>query len=95
MDWLEASAVGRIGIGGASALRKSPRVVNRVEYRRFTRSEVCPPGLGRCLVGAGFSFLPAPGYFSTFTFPRCSGTGAAVLEICCGALIGGRRDDFF
>ena len=85
-------------MGGASALLKSPRVVNLVEYRLFTRSEVCPPGLGCCLACSSFSVLPAWAvlvYLSLFPFLRGAGNGADVVEICLGALIGGRRDDFF
>ena len=61
--------------------------MKRVEYRLLTRSEVLPPSLGLSVTArVGDSLAPF----------WCNGGGAAAwLESCLGALIGGRRDDFF
>lgn len=61
--------------------------MKRVEYLLLTRSEVLPPSLGLSVTArAGGSLTPF----------GCNGGGAAAwLDILLGALIGGRRDDFF
>ncbi len=61
--------------------------MKRVEYLRLTRSDVLLPGLGFSgTARTGGPFTP---------FWREGGSAVPWLENCFGALIGGRRDDFF
>lgn len=83
--------VGSAGTAGASSVVNLDILVNLVEYLLFTISEVPPSALGR---GAGSGRI---GELSLIPFGRLreATAGFKLVEICFGALIGGRRDDFF
>lgn len=94
-SYLEGSKLGIDGTGGAVASKSLGMLLNRVEYRRFTRSFVLPPaaggGRGRgCAAGGCGGGAPT----GKGRPPELRGTSMPSLgigpEICLGALIVGR-----